>query len=182
MNTLFNFDRAINSILFALEQLGGRTDMHKLCKILYFADQRHLSEYGRSITGDTYIAMKYGPVPSCVDDILKAVRGDSFFSNNQDIMELKKSLYFENRFYIVGVKAPDIDYLSETDVECLLSSIEFCRDKNFDQLTAASHGLAYNSTNPDRRISVKDILREAGDEEAYVEFIADSLKTQAAFL
>lgn len=61
MNKLFKYDRAISSILYALKQLGGRTDMHKLCKILYFADQRHLSLYGRSITGDRYIAMQYGP-------------------------------------------------------------------------------------------------------------------------
>lgn len=79
MSKLFKYDKAVNSLLYSLHQLGGKTDMHKLCKILYFADQRHLSQYGRSITGDTYIAMKFGPVPSCVDDILKALRGDSFF-------------------------------------------------------------------------------------------------------
>lgn len=79
MNKLFKYDKAVNAILYSLQQLGGKTDMHKLCKILYYADQRHLSMYGRSITGDTYIAMQFGPVPSCVDDILKALRGDSFF-------------------------------------------------------------------------------------------------------
>lgn len=62
MNKLFNYDKAVNSILFSLTRLGGVTDMHKLYKILYFADQRHLSLYGRSITGDVYIAMQFGPV------------------------------------------------------------------------------------------------------------------------
>lgn len=79
MTQIFQYETTLNAILYVLQQLGGKTDMHKLCKILYFADQRHLSKYGRSITGDTYIAMQYGPVPSNVDDILKAVRGDSFF-------------------------------------------------------------------------------------------------------
>ncbi len=45
-----------------------------------------------------------------------------------------------------------------------------------------SHGLAWSNTQRDRAISVKDILREAGDEKAYVEYIADNIKTQAAFL
>ena len=94
MNKLFNYDKAINSLLYALQKLGGRTDMHKLCKILYFADQRHLSQYGRSITGDTYIAMQFGPVPSCVDDILKALRGDSFFSASKEIEPLLRCLAF----------------------------------------------------------------------------------------
>ena len=82
--------------------------MHKLCKILYFADQRHLSLYGRSITGDTYIAMQYGPVPSNVDDILKAVRGDSFFSGY--IEELKDKLTFDNRYHLCPLKIVDDSY------------------------------------------------------------------------
>ena len=53
-----------------------------LFKILYFSDRNHLSKYGRSITGDTYIAMTDGPVPSKIYDIFKSVRGDGFFSIN----------------------------------------------------------------------------------------------------
>ncbi|MBQ2839681.1 MAG: SocA family protein [Muribaculaceae bacterium] len=182
MSKLFNYDKAINSLLYSLSQLGGKTDMHKLCKILYFADQKHLSQYGRSITGDTYIAMQYGPVPSCVDDILKALRGDSFFSSNEEITKLKNYIIFENRFIVRGVKEPDMDELSGSDIECLDYAVNLCRNKNFDELTAYSHGMAWNNTRPDREMSVKDILREAGDDEAYVEYIADSLKLKAAFL
>lgn len=182
MSKLFKYDKAINSLLYSLQQLGGKTDMHKLCKILYFADQRHLSHYGRSITGDTYIAMQFGPVPSCVDDILKALRGDSFFSSSDEIELLKKSLVFENRYILRSLVAPDMDELSETDVECLSYAVNICKDKSFAELTQFSHGLAWNNTKRDREISVKDILREAGDEEAYVEYIADRQKLQAAFL
>lgn len=182
MNKLFKYDKAVNAILYSLQQLGGKTDMHKLCKILYFADQKHLSMYGRSITGDTYIAMQFGPVPSCVDDILKALRGDSFFSANTEISELKKSIAFENRYILRSFSAPDMEELSESDIECLSHAIEVCRDKSFEELTKFSHGLAWNNTRRDREISVKDILREAGDEEAYADYIADRQKLQAAFL
>lgn len=182
MNNLFKYDKAVNSLLYALQQLGGKTDMHKLCKILYFADQRHLSLYGRSITGDTYIAMQFGPVPSCVDDILKALRGDSFFSSSVEIKPLRKAIVFENRYIVRSLISPDMDELSETDVECLSYAISICKDKNFAELTEYSHGLAWNNTRRDREMSVKDILREVGDEEAYVEYIADRQKLQAAFL
>lgn len=182
MQKLFKYERAINSLLYALKALGGKTDMHKLCKILYFADQAHLSKYGRSITGDTYIAMQYGPVPSCVDDILKALRGDGFFSNNAEIENLRKSMHFENRFIIEATALPDMDELSGSDVKCLDYAIDLCKDKNFQELTTFSHGLAWGNTRPDREMSVKDILREVGDEEAYVEYIADKQKIQAAFL
>lgn len=182
MHKLFRYERSINSLLYSLSKLGGKTDMHKLCKILYFADQKHLSLYGRSITGDTYIAMQYGPVPSCVDDILKALRGDGFFSDNEEIANLRQSLHFENRFIIAATAQPDMDELSLSDVECLDYAIELCKNKNFQQLTDLSHGLAWGNTRRDREISVKDILREAGDEEAYVEYISDNINLQASFL
>lgn len=156
--------------------------MHKLCKILYFADQRHLSKYGRSITGDSYIAMQFGPVPSYVDDILKALRGDSFFSSSNEIEPLKECMVFENRFIIRCLKNPDMDELSVSDIECLDYAIEICKNKNFAELTEYSHGLAWNNTQKDRTISVKDILREVGDDESYVDYIADNLKLQSSFL
>ena len=89
---------------------------------------------------------------------------------------------FENRFIIRGLKDPDMCELSGSDVECLDYAIDLCKDKNFAELIELSHGLAWSNTQRDRAMSVKDILREAGDEEAYVEYIADSLKLQAAFL
>lgn len=182
MNKLFKYDKAVNSILYILQKLDGKTDMHKICKILYFADQRHLSTYGRSITGDSYIAMQFGPVPSCVDDILKALRGDSFFSSSEEIKPLRECIVFENRFIVRGLKEPDMDELSGTDVKCLDYAVELCKDLNFAQLTALSHGLAWTNTSKDRTISVKDILREVGDEESYVDFIADNLRLQQSFL
>ncbi len=182
MNKLFKVDKAVHSLLYSLQQLGGATDMHKLCKILYFADQRHLSMYGRSITGDTYIAMQYGPVPSNVDDIFKALRGDSFFASSVEIEPIKRTMAFENRFIIRALQSPDMDELSASDVECLQYALDLCRDKSFAELTDYSHGLAWNNTKRDREMSVKDILREAGEDEAYVEYIADKQRMQEAFL
>lgn len=119
--------------------------MHKICKILYFADQMHLSLYSKSITGDDYIAMTYGPVPSKVDDMFKAVRGDSYFSNSDNAVELKTYFTFYNKFYVIALKKPDTDYLSETNVECLDKSTEQCRNMNFEQLTQFSHGIAWEN-------------------------------------
>ena len=61
MNNKFNLNttKMLNSILFVLDGLGGKCDFHKIFKILYFADQKHLTYYGVPITGDFYIAMKH---------------------------------------------------------------------------------------------------------------------------
>lgn len=179
---LFNTERATNALLYALSRLGGKAEAQRLYSILYFADQHHLSKYGRSITGDTYIAMQCGPAPSCIGDILKALSGDSFFSSCSEIEPFKESLGFVNRFILRGLKEPDMNELSKTDVECLDFAIDLCRDKSFDRLTELSHGMAWTNTARDCAISVKDILREAGDKEDYVVFIAGQLRLQSAFL
>lgn len=175
----FDKEVAMQAILYVAQHLE-RKDIHKICKILYFADQAHLSKYGRSITGDDYIAMTYGPVPSRIEDMFKAVRGDSYFSDYAD--ELKQYFSFANKYILVPKKKADIDYLSESDTECLDHAIDKCKDKSFDELTQMSHDLAWSNTRKDRNISVKDILREVGDEEEYVAYIAQKLEQEKAFV
>ena len=175
----FNEKIAIEAILYIANRVE-RSDIHKICKILYYADQQHLSKYGRSITGDTYIAMNYGPVPSNVEDIFKAVRGDSFFSQYADDIR-KESFDFSNKFILHPKREADLDYLSESDLESLDFAIEKCKNLTFQQLTDMSHDLAWNNTQRDRAISVKDILREIGDDEEYVNFIAQKLEIENAF-
>ena len=180
MKSDFDKDVAIQAILYVAGRIGQRKDMHKIFKVLYFADRMHISKYGRSITGDTYIAMAYGPVPSNIDDIFKAVRGDSYFSDCAD--EFRRSFRFENKYIIKPLRDADMDYLSESDTECLDHAISLCRDKSFDELVSMSHDLAWNNTNLNRAISVKDIIREAGDDEEYAEYISHKLELKRAFL
>lgn len=172
----FNKDVTMNAVLYVIGKMGGSVDMHKVFKTLYFADMEHLSRYGRSITGDVYIAMNFGPVPSKTDDIFKAVRGDSFFSDQAG--DLKRYFHFHNNYMVRADMECDMDWLSETDVECLDDSIAKCKDKSFQQLTDMSHGLAWQRTARNRAISVKDMLRESGDTEDYVEYIANGLELE----
>jgi len=179
MNRSFKKDVALQAIMYILCKLGGKTDMHKLSKILYFADQQHLSLYGRSITGDCYIAMQYGPVPSKVDDMLKAVRGDSFFSGTPLADKLATYFRFLNNYIIESLQDPDLDYLSESDIECLDASIEKCKDLSFCQLTDLSHNIAWSNAPKNGLMSVQDILREVGDEEGYVNYITEKIYTES---
>ena len=180
MRSNFRKDVAIQAILYIAQNMGQRKDIHKICKILYFADQEHLSLYGRGITGDTYIAMTYGPVPSKIDDIFKAVRGDSYFSDVAD--ELRSYFGFTNKYIIYPKKKPDMDYLSESDVECLDHAIAKCKDLSFSELTDLSHDMAWSNTKRDRAMSIKDILREAGDNEDYVNYVANKVKEEEVFI
>lgn len=179
MKSNFRKDVSIQAILYVAQHIGERKDIHKISKILYFADQEHLSRYGRSITGDTYIAMDYGPVPSKIEDIFKAVRGVSFFSDFAK--KIKQYFDFKNKYCLDIKKEANLDYLSESDIECLDHAIGKCKNLSFDELTKLSHDIAWNNTKRDRAMSVKDILREVGDSEEYVDYIAHKLKEEEAF-
>ena len=122
--------KAKASLLYVAANIPN-VDRHKLYKILYFAEQIHLIRYGKPITGDAYIKMDYGPVPSYIKDKVEKNRDpdDSVISNG---------------IYVVANEYPDMDELSESDIECLDESISANRDKKFAELTRESHKQAWN--------------------------------------
>lgn len=172
----FKTDTAIEAILYVAERMGERKDFHKICKILYFADQEHLSKYGRSITGDTYIAMEYGPVPSNIEDIFKAIRGESYFSNYVD--DFRNIFGYKDKYCLVPKRKANIDYLSDSDRECLDEAILKYKDTPFYKLTKLSHDSAWVNTKKNKSIKVKDILKAAGDSDEYANYIEHKLNLE----
>lgn len=175
---MFKKETTLNAVLYITEKLGGSVDMHKVFKTLYFADMAHLGKYGRSITGDVYIAMKYGPVPAKTDDIFRAVRGDSYFA--YEAQQFKPYFKFIDRYVITANKTCDLDWLSETDVECLDLAIAKCGKLDFNELTRLSHGHAWQSTEQQDEISVRDILIENGETEEYADYIEENIELDKA--
>ena len=176
---LFKQDVTIQAILYILQQMGGTCDIHKCHKILYFADNEHLSKYGRSITGDSYIRMDFGPVPSCVYDLFKAVRGDSFFASQVD--DIRQHLFhFVNNKDIASTHEPDMDYLSGSDVAMLDKYIDMLKGKDFNEVSDASHGYAWQQTAQNGVISVRDRLTEMGDSDEYINYIEEKMRAEEA--
>lgn len=178
---LFKQDIAIQAILYILQKMGGMCDIHKCQKILYFADNEHLSKYGRSITGDAYVRMDFGPVPTCIYDLFKAVRGDSYFAMQVDDVR-RNCFHFVNNKDIEAVAAPDMSYLSESDVEVLDKYINLLKHKDFNQVSDASHGYAWAHTAPNGVISVRDRLTEMGDSDEYINYIEEQMRAEEAVL
>ncbi len=190
MNVRFkmNNEKILNSMLFVLKNLGGKTDFHKMFKILYFADQKHLVSYGFPITGDFYVAMENGPVPSKSYDVLKAIRGDSFWSIH--LNKQYNHLFQVEGFNISALQNPDEEELAISDIECIVSSIEENKSLNFSQLKEKSHQYAWNNAiknakndegNFDNEISFIDIAREANANEEMLKYIALNLENQSIF-
>jgi uncharacterized phage-associated protein len=71
----FDYEKTVAASLYIVSKGLPELTMAKLFKLLYFSDKDHLVRYGRTITGDRYVAMKDGPVPSNLYDLFKEMRG-----------------------------------------------------------------------------------------------------------
>lgn len=165
----FNEKKALNAVLYIASRLKCK-DFHKIFKVLYFADRDHISEYGRSISGDIYIAMGDGPVPSKLYDIFKSVRGDSYFSDNG-----KFSKYFSvvDWDLISPLQDANLKLLSKTDKSHLDKSLKLYGDLTWDEVKEKSHDYAWRKTAKNTQISFDNIVREAGDDDGYLEYLKE---------
>lgn len=158
MNVQFDKTKTLNALLYVANRVQ-RKDFHKIFKIIYFADRQHLNDWGKPITGDTYIAMEAGPVPSRMYDMLKIVRGDSYLPDTEGL-----SNYFkvENWMYVAPLQDADLHKLSRNEQEALDDSIEKYASLSYDEIKEKSHDVAWRSTAKDFSIKWEDIAREAG--------------------
>ena len=171
----YKFDRskAIASILYVANILN-RVDFHKLSKILYFAERKHLARFGRPITGDWYIAMRNGPVPSNIYDYLKIVKGET--SNKDE--SLKTYFEVEGAYFVTAKEQADKDELSETDLECLDESIKENRNLSFETLTNKSHDSAWKNAPGDEKIDFIEIAKAEGADQEMIEYIQDVVENR----
>ena len=131
-----------NSLLYILQKFEDATiGKHKLFKILYFAEQKHLAKYGKSITEDTYIAMPYGPVPSLALDIVNYEDNNAF--PNPEMQEAKSMLEVNDKF-VTALSPPDLEWLSVSEIKCIDESFDENCNLTFGQLTDKSHDSAWN--------------------------------------
>lgn len=149
-------------MLYVLNKANKSLDFHKLFKIMYFADQKHLSKYGRKITEDDYVKMANGPVPSASYDVLNAVKKNINSNFNK---------YFKiiGRYEVEALCTYDEDELSITDMQCLDESISENIGLTFSQLTDKSHDKAWENAT----FSLNDYLiaREGGASEDMINYM-----------
>jgi hypothetical protein len=168
----FNADKAYQAILWMLGQTAplGQTaclDLHTTLKACYFADKNHLNEFGRPVFGAAYRAMKYGPVPLEIYEMLK---GDPLW-----LWETGKDQFpwaIRGRGSIVAkanLPQPNLGVFSESDMRHLKAGFERARAMTFDDRTRETHGRDWKHANfgmmdyadmiegPDREERIADI-------------------------
>lgn len=168
----FDPERALELVLYIASRLRYPT-LHSVSKVLYFADREHLSRYGSLLSGDNYAAMRHGPVPSAIYNLMKAAAGRLEPLIPPEFYDLVgRSLRVEGKHRVTPLRQPNLDLLSASQRECLDASIKLYGRLSFARLTMKSHDAAWRSADENDIIDVRAIaktLRNAKQVLAYLE-------------
>jgi uncharacterized phage-associated protein len=127
--------KALEVIVWFANKRPG-IDFHSILKLLFFADKDHLNEWGRPIVGDRYNALQYGPVAQMTYDILKR---DPLALEELKTASTDLPFEVQNSYCVYPHRAPDLDRLSETDVDALEAAWERYAHLDFKERTDESH-------------------------------------------
>jgi len=167
--------KAVECVLYLAARLP-RPGLHNIAKVFYFADKRHLREYGRLICGDSYVAMKYGPVPSAIYGMLKAVRGDARdqWTPRREVVSRARGALTVSRYRVKPLRDADLNELSDSDVECLDWAVKKYGRRLFGELTQASHDAAWKSASPNTAISLEAMTANCRGRGALLDYLRDT--------
>lgn len=166
---LFDINKAIELIVYMAKH-APRKDVYHIFKLLYFADKLHLEKYGRFVTGDHYVAMVNGPVPLEVRNIIDSAKGEcwSDFGQTALAFELANS---KGNDIVTASREPDLDWLSESDIECLDAVIQEYGNLSVDALKKLSHDDAYKKADLNGDISILKIAGTLQNSDWLIEYL-----------
>jgi hypothetical protein len=166
-NITFNKEKAIETILYLTKKIAS-PDIYALCKMLYLADKCSLSEYGTLIFGDTYSAMSEGATPSKAYDLLKDAK-------LYEVNGIKV-----NGNTIIALRNPDLDCLSESDIECLdriVNRYDNARKEMYDDAHDSAWEYSWNNKKKDKKsivIPIENIAKLFSDSNDLISYLANS--------
>ena len=121
-----NTQKAVETLLWIIQR--GETNVYNAMKILFEADKFHINTYGRPVTGDRYIAMKHGTVPSWIYEATKLTNpGIGFVKVDGHTLALTPG------------RTVNMDLLSVSDVKALEHGFTVYAGKAFGHVKRRNH-------------------------------------------
>lgn len=135
-----NYTKLIHTILYVIGKMDGAVNKYNLMKIMFESDRHHMIKHMRPVTGDTYMRMDYGTVPSTILSIVNRESLD-YYLNEAGMESLPFSLDTkQDNAHIVVSKTPaDTDYLSASDIEALDKGINEYGRLSFNEVKEKNH-------------------------------------------
>lgn len=186
----FDFEKFLNLVVY----LGNKVsdfDALKCAKLLYFIDKHHLVRSGRSITGDSYYRLIYGPVPTASYDLMKSVANPQTDIN--EIPDLKRlSEHFEvdeSTEYptFKPTEEADLEYFSRAELDSIeavvselggLSAVDLMNRSHLDEthkrtrLNKPIDFRLFFESNPDALHDAREIMEAEQDNRDFSDSLA----------
>lgn len=172
--TKFEQHKIIEVVLYILNKTGG-IDYYHLFKILYFANQRSLVEWGQLMITDKFCALPHGPVPT---ELYNTIKGQKSI-----LPDMENDIHVVD-YYLLPKRDSDADYLSEYDMKVLDECISKYGKMNFTELEKTSHTACWEKAREKKGnhvITPADIARDGGANDDLVEYINESVAFDEAF-
>jgi uncharacterized phage-associated protein len=111
----FNYKKAVQALNFFALKEGGCINKMKALKLVWLSDRLHLRRYSRTITGDVYFALPFGPVASTTRDILKSYIGLTNVEQEYSNLHIAT----QDKYSYESAAGLNENVFSETDLEVL---------------------------------------------------------------
>ena len=117
-NMASDYRKIVQAVAYLAQKSGaeGLNRLHAF-KLLYLADRDHLRRCGSLITGDSYNAMKFGPLPVAAERLLKSKRAPEAERGYADQYLRMESTGRTSA--MIHCKAVDSDQLSKQEIDSL---------------------------------------------------------------
>ena len=167
----FDQRKALHAMLFVVTHVPKPANMYNVLKCLYYADRKHLQEYGRQICGDTFYALAHGPVPSAAYEIVKYANGRAKWDLQfPEVFELLEG----NDVYLSARGAVDTDLLSRSDMACLFEAARKYGKTPFGKLKRLSRqGKAFENAGANGEMKLADLVDELRGGKAVASHLRD---------
>jgi hypothetical protein len=117
---------------------------------------------------------------------LKLARGDQkewSFHTNDALSQVSESIGWDDERFSAK-EQPDLDYLSMSDIEALDEAIATVSKMSFNEILSSTHGpewtRAFNNESGKRVMDVVRIAKEAGADEATLQYLKEYLELESA--
>lgn len=129
-----NVSKALEVILWIATRRPGM-DIYHVVKAAFFADKMHVARYGRPVSGDSYTAAPWGPLPQVVYNLLRhsPIEMIALDSNGELPFEV------DTKLRVYAHREANDRRLSRSDVEALEYGVGHVADRSFDDIFEETH-------------------------------------------
>ena len=166
---MFNPEKLIQACNYLLKKDNSTFNYTKLIKLLYLADKESLKGSLRTITGDTYVSMKNGPVLSNLYDLIMGRY------RKEDIQNLWNSRFLRDGYdIIVATERIPQGELSAFEMQILDQIYDKFKGFNLPQMIDYVHNNCPEWKDPEGSsipIQTREILESIGRSPEEIELI-----------